>query len=90
MLSSSDYSDQIDETFLSKNDTVTLDSGTVNTVNSYVGDMYSRDFSNKTHYSVSNRHLNESEISSYGEQVAEKEKQKARIKRESESSSQVN
>jgi hypothetical protein len=86
MLSSPDYNDQTDEPSMSKNDTVTLDSGTVSMVNSYVGDVYSRNFSDNKQYSVPNRRLNESEK----QQVAENKEKKARIKRDSESSSQVN
>jgi hypothetical protein len=88
ILLSPDYSDHTDEPFMSKNDT--LDSGTASTVNSYVGDMYSRNSANKTQYSVPNKRLNDSEVSSYGERVAENKKKRKRIKRDSDSSSQVN
>jgi hypothetical protein len=90
ILLSPDYSDQSDESFISKNDTVTLDSGTASMVNSYVGDKYSRNSANNTQYSVSKKSLNDSEISSNGEQIAEKNKKRTRIKRDSDSSSQVN
>jgi hypothetical protein len=90
MLLSPDYSDQINETSASKNDTVALDSGTASMVNSHVGDMYSRNSANNTQYSVPNKRLNDSEFSSYGEQVAENKKKRIRIKRDSDSSSQVN
>jgi hypothetical protein len=90
LLSSSDYNDQIDEPIIPKNDTVTLDSGSNNMVNSFVGDVYGRNSSNNTQYSVNNRHLSESKSSSYGDQVAENKENKARIKRDSETSSQVN
>jgi hypothetical protein len=73
---------------MSKNDT--LDSGTASIVNSYVGDMYSKISANNTQYSVPNKRLNDSELSSYGEQVAESKKMRKRIKRDSDSSSQVN
>jgi len=88
ILLSPDYSDQTDEPFVSKNDT--LDSKTASIVNSYVGDMYSRNPANNTQYSVPNKRLNDSEFSSYGEQVAENNKKRKRIKRDSDSSSQVN
>jgi hypothetical protein len=39
---------------------------------------------------VHNKRLNDSEISSYGEQAAENKKKRTRIKRDSDSSSQVN
>lgn len=90
IFSSPDYSDQIDEPFTSKNDTVTLDSGTAILVNYNVGDMHSRSSANNTQYSVPSKRLNESEISSYGEQVAENKTTRKRIKRDSDSSSQVN
>jgi hypothetical protein len=85
---SPDYNDQTDEHFMSKNDT--LDLGTAGMVNSYVGDMYSRNSPNTTQYSAPNKRLNDSEFSSYGEQVAENKKKRKRIKRDSDSSSQVN
>jgi hypothetical protein len=88
ILLSPDYSDHIDEPFVSKNDT--LDSGTASMVNSYVGSMYSRNSANNTQYSVPNKRLNDSEFSSYGERVAENTKKRKRIKRDSDSSSQVN
>jgi len=88
ILLSPDYSDQIDEPLVSKNDT--LDSGTASIINSYVGDKYSRNSANNTQYSVPNKRLNDSELSSHGEQVAENKKKRKRIKRDSDSSSQVN
>ena len=88
ILLSPDYSDQIDESFTSKNDT--LDSGTASMVNSYEGDMYSRNSANNTQYSVPNKRLNNSEISSYGERVAENKKKRKRIRRDSDSSPKVN
>jgi hypothetical protein len=75
---------------MSKNDTVTSDSGTASVVNSYVGDIYNRSSANNTQYSVPNKRLNDSEISSYGEQPTENKKKRKRIKRDSDSSSQVN
>jgi hypothetical protein len=88
ILLSPDYSDQVVEPFISKNDT--LDSGTANTLNSYEGDTYNRKSANNTQYSVPNKRLNDSEFSSYGERVAENKKKRKRIKRDSDSSSQVN
>lgn len=88
ILLSPDYSDQTEEPFVSKNDT--LDSGTASMVNSYVGDMYNRNSANNTQYSVPNKRLNDSEFSSHGERVAENKKKRKRIKRDSDSSSQVN
>jgi len=90
ILLSPDYSDQIGEPSTSKNDTVTLNAGTAIMLNTYVGDTYSRNSANTTQYSVSNKRLNDSEFSSYGEQVAENKKKRKRIKRSSDSSSQVN
>lgn len=85
-----DYSDQIGEPSTSKNDTVTLNSGTDSMVNTYVGETYSRNSTNTTQFSGPNKRLNDSEFSSYGEQVAENKKKRKRIKRDSDSSSQVN
>jgi len=90
ILLSPDYTDQTGEPSTSKNDTVTLNSATASMVNTYVGDTYSRNSANTTQYSVPNKRLNDSESSSYGEQVAENKKNKKRIKRDSDSSSQVN
>jgi hypothetical protein len=81
VFSSPHYSHQIDEPLMPKNDT--LDSETA----SYFRDTYSSNSINSTQYSVASNLFNGSGIS-HGEQIAV-EKTKIRMKRNSESSSQV-
>jgi hypothetical protein len=84
--SSSDYNDKIDESVMSKN--VTLDSERGSMMAYYLGDLYNRSSNNRTQFSA--KTLNRSGTSSRGEQVAEEKRKRTRMKRDSESSSQVN
>jgi hypothetical protein len=84
IFSSSDYNDKIDEPVVSKN--VTFGSETDSVMAYYLVDMYSRSSNNHTQYSAQNS----TGTSSLGEQVAEENGKKTRLKRDSESSSQVN
>jgi hypothetical protein len=85
-LSSSDYNEKIDESVMSKNVTLNSEKGSIL---AYFRDLYNRSSNNRTHYSVA-RTLNGSGTSSHDEQTAEEKRKRTRMKRDSESSSQVN
>jgi hypothetical protein len=76
IFSSPAYNDQIGEPFISTNNTLNSE------VASYLGGMYRGNSSNHTQYSVLNKHLNDTGISSHGEEVAEEKRKNTRIRRD--------
>jgi hypothetical protein len=84
MFSLSDYGDKTDEPVISKN--ATFGSETDSLMPYYLVDMHNRSSNNHTQYSAQNR----TGRSSLGEQAAEENRKKTRLKRDTESSSQVN